>query len=167
MLRVRIVLDLGQSGLPAASPESINSESTDGAELDWEEKPSRRSVLRDIGTKMNVSSLDDGYKWRIRAHGKAFKISPITASLTFACMSSEFCSRVTLISACRWARVFWNRFAISVLRSSQASYSFGNRVLRPIVRIKVFKALSSRVSERHNTTSSSLEYNSLNAKLGE
>jgi hypothetical protein len=45
MPRVRIVLDLGQSGLPAASPESIDSELTDGAELDWEEKPSRRSVL--------------------------------------------------------------------------------------------------------------------------
>lgn len=41
--------DVGQSGLPAASPESIES-----AELDSEEKPSRRSILKNIETKMNV-----------------------------------------------------------------------------------------------------------------
>ena len=63
MLRVRIVLDVGQSGLPLTWPESI--ELTDPVELDWEERPSRRSILKDIVTKMGVSSLDDRYKWTL------------------------------------------------------------------------------------------------------
>jgi len=46
------MLEVGQSGLPTTSPELV--ESTGAAELDSEEKPSRRSPLKDIGTKMNV-----------------------------------------------------------------------------------------------------------------
>ena len=100
----------------------------------------------------------------VHTHGKAFRISSITASLTAPCMSSEFRSRVAWTSACRSARVFWKCFSDSIPRFSQASYASGNRVLRPKP-IKVFKALSSRVSERHNTTSSSLECNSFKESL--
>ena len=165
MLRMRIALHAGQSDLPAPLPESTGESIrlAGAAEPDWEEKPSRRSILKISGRKRMLVQLRR-IQVVVNAHGKAFKISPITASRTFACTSPEFCSRVTRISACRWVSVFWNRFAISVLCSSQVSYSLGNRVLRPI-RIKVFRALSSRASERHNTTSSSLEYRSLKAKL--
>ena len=54
LFRVRIVLDLGQSSLPAASLGSIGLVAP--AELDWEEKPSRRSFLKDIGTRIYFSS---------------------------------------------------------------------------------------------------------------
>ena len=99
------------------------------------------------------------------AYGKAFRISPITASRIVACISPEACSRVWWMSACRSVSIFWKCFSISVRRFSQDSYSFGNRVPRFIVRINVFRAVSSRFEERHNTTSSSLIYDSLNAKL--
>ena len=99
------------------------------------------------------------------AYGKAFKISPITASRIVACMPPDTCSRVWWTSACRSVSILWKRFSISVRRFSQDSYSFGNRAPRFIVRINVFRDTSSRFSERHNTTSSSLQYNSLNAEL--
>lgn len=94
----------------------------------------------------------------VHTHGKALNIWPITPSRTHACISPEFFSRFTRISACCWVKILWK--SISILRFSQALYSFVNRVPRPIP-INVLKASSSSAFERHNTASSSLEYNSL------
>ena len=148
VLRVRIVHEVRLSDLPAASPESA----------DRGGKPLRLSKLADI---QNVSTLSDRSKWNVNAHGKAFKISSITASRTFDCKSPNSFLRISWISAWRCLMVFWKRLLISILRVSQARYSCGNRVPRPIVPIKMFKALSSRSSERHNTMSSLLEHNFL------
>lgn len=151
ILRVTTTFYIGQRGLPATSLESA------------EEKPSRLSVLKEIKTKINGWFKQTQYM--ANAYGKAFKISPITASRIVACISPEACSRVWWTSACRSVSVFWKRFSILVRRFSQDSYSFGNRVPRFMVRISVFRDTSSRFSERHNTTSSSLQYNTLNAEL--
>ena len=93
MVQVRTTLDMKQLGLPAAG---ASLELNELARLDSAEKNlSRRSVLKDIQTRINVRSLDDGRKSVINAHGKAFKISPSTTSLTDACISPECFSRVT------------------------------------------------------------------------
>ena len=104
-------------------------------------------------------------KYMAIAHGKAFKISPITASRTVRLYVSRSFAQELRGSLLAARRGFSGSVSlISILRFSQASSSFGNRVPRP-KRINVFKALSSRVSERHNTTSSSLNIIPFRMKL--
>ena len=126
---------------------------TGAAEVDPGEKPLWCSILKDI---YNVSRLNDRLKWSINPDGKAFRISPITASRTFDCISRDSFLRVPWIFSRRWVIDFWKRFSIPALRFSQASNSSGNRVLSPIVCANDFKVFSSRVSERHSTNLSFL-----------
>ena len=110
---------------------------------------------KDIEAKTNVSALNNRHEWTVDADGKAFKISVITASRTVDSKAPDSFS--TWVCACRCVMIVLKRFSISVRRFPQAVHSFGNQVPSPIVVIKVLKAFSSSASERHNTTSRSLE----------
>ena len=119
--------------------------SAGSAELDSGKNLSRRSDL----------SLCYGIALQgvVNAHGNVFNNSPTTALCTLILMPSKSCSIFACISAFRCEIICWNRRSISFLPLSQASYSFGNRVLRCNAVIKDFSDAMSNFSERHNTTS--------------
>jgi hypothetical protein len=149
LLRMRMTLHVGQSGLPAASPESIES-----VELDSEEKPSRCSILKDknecivIYADANIWSYSRESFQNFADHSFSYFCLHVSGSL-----AQDFDMGLFL----RSAMAFWKRFSISVLRFPKLHTLSGTEYQGSIVRINVFTALSSRFSERHNTTSSSLQ----------
>ena len=131
-------------------------------ELDFGKMDSGRTDLLSIGAAINeLTQRSVGVD---NPHGYSFRTSAITAPCSLTLISSKLCSSLTCISSCRSVTVPRKPCFTSFLRLSHVVHSSGNRFLRPSF-IKASSDLSSILSERHITTSSSLKRKSVKMEL--